>query len=278
MPRARKDPPAASPAAPPATPGASGSARRWLLQLLLPLALGIGLLGGVVWLGQHIVSRLQDSGEHTLAFAEIECEAPPGLTRAEFLGDAQYLAGLPDHLGALDPSTGQRIFDALALHPWVARVRRLEFPSPRTVRADLEFRRPALVVPPDRVVDGEGVLLPAKTSPRGLPRLRGKVRPPTTRAGQVWEDPAVVVASRVAALLRDELARRETGCEIEVTSASIILELGKTRILWGSTPGHEPPGEALSVIKVHRLAEAGALDAMQWDLRPEEGMRRVPRE
>ena len=273
MPRARKDP-TADPVVP---PGEAGSARRWLVQLLLPLGLGAGLLGGVLWLGRQLGSDLRESGEHTVAFADIECDVPPGMTRAEFLGDAQYLASLPDRLNALAPETRQRMFDALALHPWVARVRRLEFPSAGKTRADLEFRRPALVVPPDRVVDGEGVLLPIGTSVSGLPRLRGKVRVPT-RAGQVWDDPAVVAASRVAGLLRDELKRRETPGEIEILATAIVLDLGKTRIVWGSAPAQEKPGEVIASIKVQRLAEAGKLDAMQWDLRPEEGMKRAGRE
>jgi hypothetical protein len=274
MPRARKDPSDA----PPPDAHAGGAARRWLVQLLLPLALGAGLLGVVVWMGRHLGSRLEDGGEHSLAFADIECDAPPGMTRAEFLGEAQYLAGLPDRLGALAPSTPQQVFDALALHPWVARVRRVEFPTPGTARADLEFRRPALAVPPDRVVDGEGILLPAKTSPKGLPRLRGKVRAPAAHTGQVWEDPNVIAASRVAALLRDELARRGTPCEIEAAPTSLVLDLGNVRILWGSAPGQETPGEAPASVKVRRLEEAGALDSMVWDLRPEGGMKRGPKE
>ena len=273
MPRARKEPPAAPPATPPVSEG--GAARRWLVQVLLPLAVGAGLLGGVVALKRYLTPRLGDSTEQTIAFADIECEAPPGMTRTEFLSEAQYLAGLPDRLPALAPATRQRIFDALALHHWVARVRRVEFPTPGEARADLVFRRPALAVPPDRVVDGEGIVLPTGTSADGLPRLRGKVRPPAARTGQVWDDPAVVAVARVAALLRDELARRAVPCEIEVAPASIILDLGDIRVLWGSAPGRESPGEALAAVKARRLAEAGALDSMQWDLRPEGGMKRT---
>ena len=270
MPRARKEPPAE----PPATPAAPerGSARRWLVQVLLPLAVGAGLLGGVVALGRYLSSR-----EQTVAFADVECNSPPGMTRPAFLGEAQYLAGLPDRLSAPASETRQSIFDALALHPWVRRVRRVEFPSPGQARADLEFRIPALAMPPDRVVDGEGILLPAGTSTESLPRLRGKVRPPAARAGQVWDDPGVVSTARVAALVRDELARRGVPCEIEAAE-SIILDLGGVRVVWGNAPGREVPGEALAAVKARRLAEAGAFDAMQWDLRPEGGMKREPRE
>jgi hypothetical protein len=274
MPRTRKEPPAE----PPAPAPAGGSARRWLVEVLLPLALGAALLGGVVVLGRYLTSRMEDAGEATIAFADIECDAPPGMTRADFLDQAQYLAGLPDRLAATAPATRHRIFDALALHPWVARVRRVEFPVTGEARADLEFRRPALAVPPDRVVDGEGILLPAGAGADGLPRLRGKVRAPGARAGQVWDDPAVVAAARVAALLRDELARRGVPCEIEVGPDAIALDLGGVRVLWGSAPGRESPGEAAAAVKVRRLAEAGALDGMRWDLRPEGGMRREPRE
>lgn len=275
MPRTRKEPPADLPAAPPVS--ARAAARRWLVEVLLPLAVGAGLLGGVVGLGRYLTSRMEATGEPTIAFADIECESPPGMTRTEFLGEAQYLAGLPDRLGAMAPATRQQIFDALALHPWVARVRRVEFPTPGEARADLEFRRPALAVPPDRVIDGDGILLPAGASADGLPRLRGKVRP-AARAGQVWDDPAVVTAARVAALVRDEVFRRGVPCEIEVGSDGIVLDFGGVRVLWGSAPGRESLGEASASVKARRLAEAGALEAKQWDLRPEKGMKREPRE
>jgi hypothetical protein len=235
-------------------------------------------LGGVVALGRYLTPRLGDASEQTVAFADIECDPPPGMTRPAFLGEAQYLAGLPDRLPALAPETRQRIFDALALHPWVLRVRRVEFPTLSRASADLEFRRPALALPPDRVVDGEGILLPAGTNADGLPRLRGKVRPPSARAGQVWDDPAAVAAARVAALLRDELARRAVPCEIEIAASIIVLDLGGVRVVWGSAPGLEGSGEALASLKARRLAEAGALDGMRWDLRPEGGMKRETRE
>ena len=276
MPRARKEPPAESPAIPPAREG--GSARRWLVQVLLPFAVGASLLGGVVALGRYLGPKVGDAGDRAVAFTDIECDPPPGMTRPAFLGEAQYLAGLPDRLPASAPETRQRIFDALALHPWVLRVRRVEFSTLGRASADLEFRLPALALPPDRVVDGEGILLPAGTDATGLPRLRGKVRPPSARAGQVWDDPAVVAAARVAALVRDDLARRAVPCEMEVAASIIVLDLGGVRVVWGSAPGRESPGEALASVKARRLAEAGALDGMQWDLRPEGGMKREPRE
>ena len=72
------------------------AARKWLVQFLLPLLLGAGLLGGLLLAGHLARERLRQRGEGALAFTDVECDPPPGLSRREFLEEAQYLARLPE--------------------------------------------------------------------------------------------------------------------------------------------------------------------------------------
>src|SRR5262245_55930273 len=105
---------------------AGGAARRWLGQFVLPLLLGAGLLGGLLWAGRLARGHRRGRGGHSFAVADLECDPPPGLTRRQFLEEAQYLAGLPDRLDGVGADGPERLASALALHPWVARVARVE--------------------------------------------------------------------------------------------------------------------------------------------------------
>src|SRR4051794_27765082 len=97
--------PQPEPAGPPAP---AASAGRWLTQLILPLVAGGTLVAGVLVLGRHARRDLAARGHYQVAFADIDCPAPPGLSRGEFLGQVQYLADLPDQLDSLDPGLGER--------------------------------------------------------------------------------------------------------------------------------------------------------------------------
>ena len=93
--------------------------RKWLVQLVLPLAAGLGLIAAVILLGGTVRERLRQDGGKLIAFTEIECDPPEGLTRLEFLEQVQYLANLPDQFNLLDPDSGPGIVEALSAPPLV---------------------------------------------------------------------------------------------------------------------------------------------------------------
>jgi hypothetical protein len=166
--------------------------------LLVGLALGVG---GLIALGHFAVDQLRDQDRYTVPFAEVECDPPPGLERVEFLDEVRYLGRLPERLRVLDDDLAEQLARAFALHPWVAKVERVEVTRARQVRVRLAHRRPALAVRVGErlhVVDTEGVLLPRNAPAVGLPVFVGKAAPPAGPEGTRWGDPAVEEAARQA--------------------------------------------------------------------------------
>jgi hypothetical protein len=96
---------------------------------------------------------------------------------------------------------------------------------------------------------------------------------PAGRPGTPWGDARVGAAAAVAALLQPHLERLGLeGCSVEVAGDSLTLSKPRLRILWGSPPGREQPGEAAADAKVRRLldhqAKHGGLEGWEYDVRP----------
>ncbi|MCI0461819.1 MAG: hypothetical protein L0Z62_33125 [Gemmataceae bacterium] len=174
-----------------------------LLVKVGALLLGLGLfLAGLVALRHFAVEQIREDDRYSLPFAGIECDPPPELSRAEFLEEVQYLGRLPERLRVLDDDLPEQLARAFALHPWVARVERVEVTRGCRVRVRLTHRRPALAVWVGerlRGVDDEGVLLPGKAPTAGLPVFEGQAPPPAGPAGTRWGDAAVEKAARTVA-------------------------------------------------------------------------------
>jgi hypothetical protein len=263
MPQAGENP------APPAQPGASrrlaGALRPWLVQALLPLTAGALLLGVLLALGRRARDDLRAHGRYAVPFADVACAPPPGLARTEFLGEVQYLAGLPDTLDLLDPALLPRLEKAFAAHPWVAAVQGIER-TPGGLRVSLTYRAPVLAVRLPgpgkgrrevRAVDVSGVLLPRTVEQGRLPLLVSAVAPPAGPPGRGWGEPKVTAAAAVAAYLGPYLERLGlAGCAVEVEKGEVTLSTPQTRISWGHAPGEERPGEASAAVKLRRLLDS----------------------
>lgn len=248
---------------------------RWVVQLVLPVGLASGLLVGVVALGQRMRGRVPEGPE--IPFVDLDCDPPVGLSREQFLEEAQYLAGLPDRL-AVDRETMGRVHQAFAGHPLVAQVRQVRVLAGGRVRVDLVYRVPVLAIArPAREVDAEGVLLPLMPGRKGLPILTTKVTPPTGKPGQVWSDVRVVATAQVVALLQPHLERLGmAGCNVEIEEGEIVFQSPRARLRWGRPPGHEKVEEASAETKVSRLPDAGKLAGHEWDVRPKAGAKSRP--
>jgi hypothetical protein len=176
--------------------------RRWALPLASVAAV-LGILTaslGQVWTATR--ARVADLDRYAVNFSDIDCGAPPGLGREEFLSEVQYLAGMGERVRLLEPDLPARLARAFACHPWVERVHRVGLSPPGLVQLRLTFRTPALQVTQGgttRAVDPHGVLLPPSALTAGLPRFRGAASAPSGPSGTHWGDAGVEQAARAAA-------------------------------------------------------------------------------
>jgi hypothetical protein len=253
-------------APPPAPrPTAPRTLARWLLQVGAPLLAGAGLLAGVLLLGGRARESLR--GRVALPLADVDCDPPAGMSRAEFLAEVQYLGNLPDSLDLLAPDLGPRLSAAFARHPWVASVEKVEKRTPRGLRAALTFRTPVLAVClpgrarscpcPCRAVDRHGVLLPRSPAEADLPTLVTPVAPPAGPPGTPWGDARVSSAARTADYLLPHLPALKMGnCRVEVDRDEVTLRAGRTRtVRWGHPPGREATNEPAAPVKLRHLLD-----------------------
>jgi hypothetical protein len=165
----------------------------------LLLLIVAAFLAGVIGLGQWGLEQIRGKERYAVSFASIDCTPPPGLTRAEFLDEVQYLSRLPDRFGFLDEDVIRVLSTAFVKHPWVERVDGVLLQPPRQVRVNLTIRQPVLAVQTSEglvAVDAHGVRLPKNALTSGLPVFEGDARPPLGPAGAKWGDPKVEERAR----------------------------------------------------------------------------------
>src|ERR1700683_2218700 len=100
--------------------------RRPIIAVLVAAA----LVFGVVWLGQYGRGWLDRRQHYTVKFADLQCASPPGMDKAAFLGQVQYLGNLPDQINVLEPQLAARLTAAFVLHPWVEKVEGVSLRGP----------------------------------------------------------------------------------------------------------------------------------------------------
>jgi hypothetical protein len=214
-----------------------------------------------------------------LTEASFEATPPPSWISspviAEVIRDG-CLAGMPVH----DPALVQRVAEAFALHPWVARVVRVEKRYPARVIVQLEYRRPVAVVPVATrgesgllLVDAQGVLLPThdfvSSQARDYLRIEGIDTLPAGVYGTPWGSRRVSEAASIAAAIGPRWKELGLYAIVPVASADggDTYELRTpqgVRVVWGRPPGQEAPGEPPAAAKLAALAacirEQGPLD------------------
>jgi hypothetical protein len=184
-------------------------------------------------------------------------------------------------LSLFDEGLVERVKNAFALHPWVARVERVEKRHPARIRVELVYRRPVCAVETAGrliVVDAEAVVLPDDDftpleKQTRFPRLTGIDSGPLGPVGTRWGNPRVAGGAEIAAVLLPIWDK----CDLERIVPSAMpgpladdeqtYELLTRRgswIFWGRAPGAKIPGEPSASEKVSRLerylAEHGTLE------------------
>jgi hypothetical protein len=264
--------------------------RKWVVQAVTPILCGLALLLGIIALGRGARAALHDRAGYTIAFHDIDCDPPQGISRGEFLGEVRQLSRQRETLHLLDEDVTARLTQAFAVHPWVESVRRVQIVRgdwrPAGLRVKLTYRQPVLAVchagdtvprndsalKPVRAVDRHGVLLPVSAVHPRLPVLTANVSAPAGTVGSRWGDRRVSAAAATVAFLKPHLARlRLEDSDIEVVGGEVVFRKPGVRVVWGHAPGHEEPGEAPAKVKLRRLLDYHAghdgLESLEHDVR-----------
>lgn len=179
-----------------------------------------------------------------------------------------------------DPKLAEEIAAAFALHPWVAKVARVEKRFPARVDVTLEYRRPVAAVEIANrgeagllFVDELGVLLPssdfAQSQSKDFLRIAAGDETPAGGYGAAWGSERVSGAAVIAAAFGQKW--RPLGLyrivAVESSSGDLTYELrtkADARVVWGAAPGHEASGEPSAEQKIaaleHLVSDKGPLD------------------
>ena len=116
---------------------------RWprvLMRVTLALAAVCLVVGGLVAVGNLARDSLGPADRYKVDFAAIDCPAPPGMTREDFLAEVQYNGAFGDDLSVLDPALPDKLRAAFAKHRAVAAVNKVTIRPPKHITVDLTFR------------------------------------------------------------------------------------------------------------------------------------------
>jgi hypothetical protein len=250
----------------------------------------LAVVGWIAW--SKFGGTVESSPHYQLSLESIVVTGKPDWIKADIRVEALRNAGIDLPATVLDDRLSERVAQAFAFHPWVARVKQVRKTAEPSIEVDLEYRRPVCMVElPEGLglyaVDAEATLLPsgdflepARTA--SYPRLGGVTSVTVGRAGSRWNDQRVIGGAKIAAVLENswqslQLVRilPSEGPPAAGGAPFELLTRGKTKIIWGSPPGNEGSGEMTADQKIAALgryvAAHGKLDSggkpQQLDLR-----------
>lgn len=255
-----------------------GPGRPFVISILL-----FGLFGGGAWFAwRKHRDRILGSAEYRIGAEQVEITPLPNWIHSDIRADVFRDPRLDGPLSIMDDELVDRVREAFAQHPWVAKVTRVVKQYPASVKVDLVYRQPicTVAIPGDvlavLVVDAEGVVLPSEDfSPveaSRYPCLVDVDRKPVGPAGRRWGDAKVIGGAEIAAALgpacdvfkirkivplpADPTVFTPGGSGVASREPFFALETqGKKRILWGYAPGANMLGELPPVEKIARLKQ-----------------------
>jgi hypothetical protein len=242
-------------------------------------AIAVLLVGFLAaWGGGWIVvrDRVAAQSDYYLRAEQIELTPRPPWVHSDVKAEVLRDAGLDRPLSLLEDELARRLYEAFPLHPWIARVERVNKRYPARMTVDVVYRRPACMVEVhDRgacrgvyAVDLDGVVLPtADFSPLDaarLPLLRGIDTPPS-QPGSPWGDERVLEGCRLAAALSDvwlelqlvslaPLPRPDEALD-EPHRYELATRSG-SRVLWGLPAAGSAADKAIFEAKIARLRQS----------------------
>lgn len=190
------------------------AARRELWVMLAIVSIFVTVIF-VAWL--FVKNQLGQTSPYHLSATEIILPKPPIWVGTHFIEEVMERAGLNEHknIALWDRELPPRVLSAFAAHPWVKEVRRVQVFYPSGARVDLIYRIPVAMIEVTEnqllPVDETGTLLRTdffrNASQKTLDDyflISGITSHPVGYAGNLWGDPRVTAAAKLASLLAAE--------------------------------------------------------------------------
>jgi hypothetical protein len=233
--------------------------------LVLTAIVVVAAIGGAVSAWQRWGESSLRSGEYSVTAEQIIVPPQPTWIHANIKTEVLRSAGFTRaQLG--DRKLVEHLAQAFALHPWVAKVVRVEKRYPAQVLVELQYRRPVLAVKVDArgeqnllVIDENAVLLPSSdfspSQARGYLRIMGEGESPGIY-GAPWGSERIAGAARLAAAWGERWQPLHLYWIVATRPASgeLLFELrtadDKVRVVWGASPGHESKAEPTATQKI----------------------------
>jgi hypothetical protein len=228
------------------------------------------VFGGVwFWGWQEVRDDVLASDSYTLSPKDIVVANQAEWIRVDIREEVFRDASLQQRLSIMDPTVNERVAAAFSLHPWVAKVRRVDKRHPAGVTVELEYHRPVCMVNTyGRLipVDVNGIVLPmddiARSVARRYPRLDGVNTTPNRPVGTQWGDLRVIGAAEIAGTLGNRWQTYHLEKIVPVVKqsdhgvADILYDLytrSGSIVAWGHAPGMNAPAEPTAAEKIAYL-------------------------
>jgi hypothetical protein len=258
--------------------GPSNAAIRWMRVLarqqnrglVLTAVVLIAAIAAALYGWQRFGGLVAQSPDDVLTPERISVTPPPPWIHADVKAEVVRSANLA-RLNLRDPRLVEQLAAAFALHPWVAKVVRVQKRFPAAADVELKYRRPVAVVRVEPqgesrlvFIDETATFLPsedfAPEQGKNFLRIEAAGEVPTSGYGLPWKSERIAGAARVAAALTQRWQPLGLYRIVAVQSPDghLLYELRTprdVRIVWGAVPGHEMPAEPTAEQKIHALEQ-----------------------
>jgi hypothetical protein len=260
------------------SPRPSPAAARLIAALFKPQNRGLALTAvvvvaaivGAVYAWQRWGAAGLQTEDYVVTAERIRVTPPPAWIHADVKAEALRSAAIT-RLDLRDRNLVEQVAAAFALHPWAAKVVRVQKSYPAAVTVELEYRRPvAAVEVADRgeaglvFIDEDSVILPSDDFAQGQSkdylRIAGRGETTASVYGTPWGSERIAGAARLAALWDRrwqplDLYRIDT---VQSAGGERLFELQTrrgVRVVWGALPGGESSREPTAEQKMAALEQ-----------------------
>ena len=258
--------------------GPSNAGIRWMRLLarqqnrgwVLTTAVLIAAIAAAIVGWQRFGGLSHQSPDYVLTPDEISVTPQPPWIHADVKSEVVRSANLA-RLDLRDPRLVEQLAAAFTLHPWVAKVVRVQKRFPAAANIELRYRRPVAVVRVEPqgdsglvFIDETATLLPsddfAPEQGKDYLRIEAAGEVPTSGYGLPWKSERIAGAARVAAALAQRWQPLGLYRIVAVQSPAgqLLYELRTprgVRIVWGAVPGREMPAEPTAEQKISALEQ-----------------------